>query len=119
VRQPGEQELDVGRPDRVHGRVCGVRRQPRIGHEVDHLGEQVLGDERGEVGVDVPDPCRRPQEDVIARVVRLHAEALRRGPGVVEVQGGPMVDRPELTVPEQQDRVAPGPVDVGNEGIEP
>ena len=56
-------------------------------------------------------------DDVLPRVEGL--VRCRSRPVVVEVQRGPVVDEPDVTVPDQQVGVAPGAVDVLDQRVEP
>ena len=75
------------------------------------------------VGVEPPYVLGRRGEHVVGRVERLAGEPRRSvrtaGPRVVEVERGAVVDAPQVPVPHEQVRVAPGAVDVGRERVEP
>ena len=71
-------------------------------------------------GVDVGDAARPGQQHVVADQRK---RVQRRGrivePGMVEVERRAVVDEPELAMPDQHVGVARGPVEVGDEGVEP
>ena len=66
----------------------------------------------GEVGEDVPGGIEGLRGEV-------GGVGFAAGPGVVEVEGGPMVDRPGGAMPDEEIRVGPCSVDVGGERVEP
>ena len=69
------------------------------------------------------DISRDIPQDVRARVIGLSREPRRVGaaarPAVVEVEGRAMVDEPRVAVPDKEVRVAPRPVDVRGERVQP
>src|SRR6185503_16667550 len=58
-------------------------------------------------------------ERVVGDVVGLGGGGLGTGPVVVPDHRGTVVDEPQLAVPHQQVGVAPGAVDVVDQGVEP
>ena len=114
--QPGEQLVDVPRAQR--GGVVVL--EPLVGHLRQHRPPAPAGSPGGaSVGVGGGHLRLALEERVRRRVVGPGHRGGRAGPVVVERQRGAVVDQLQPAVPEQHVRVAPGPVDVADQRVEP
>lgn len=114
-----EQRLHIGPPQQVRGRESRFSGEPLVRYLGGHLGEQFLGDQRRELGGGRLDVGTERREDVVGGVVRLRRGGLGTWPVVVPDHGGPVVDQPEIAVPDQHVGVPPRAVHVVDQCVEP
>ena len=127
--EAGVEEVDVRRPQGVRPQLLGT---VGAGHRLEpHVGHVARGPRRRRSRLrdaEISSSSSRARAAQVSKTWPLgsHGCAANRagsvdaaGPAVVEVERGAVVDHPEVAVPDQEVGVAPRPVDVGGEGVEP
>src|SRR5215208_790763 len=118
--QAARQELDVCVTQRGGVRETGLVFQPLLRHQVDYFVQDLVRERGGERDVGFGYGFREGQQNVVAGGrERALASRLPARPGVVEVQRGPVVYKPQSVVPGEEVRVTRSAVHVRHEGVEP
>jgi hypothetical protein len=118
-RDPGGQLTDVRGSNGLDRGETWLVGQPHIRHVGHGRLDQVGGHQWRQVGVGRVHVRPGAGQRVRGGVVGPAGGGLNVGPGVVEDQRGAVVDQVNPAVPQQHVRVAPRPVDIADQRVEP
>src|SRR5829696_6517037 len=124
-REAGREVIDVGGAHLLWVIETGLVPEPFVGDELHHSTQRLPGEQRWQGCVGLRHGSREGEQNVVAdRCVRSvghgsQGRSLAARPVVVEIEGRPVVYKPQLFVPDEQVRVARGAVDVLHERVEP